>query len=300
MSESRPVLAKASIWIIASSFCFGSLSTITVLAARAGLPLLRAMLWRYLIAVVLLFFLARKNYRDVEILHVIRLMAIGAVGQALITYLSLRALDYLPVGPLAFLFYTYPAWVTLIAAISGKERLTLVRLTALAIAMTGIAVMVGAPATGSLDRTGVLLALGTALLFALYLPALHKAQAGVRSEVAAFYLVCGVLASFLISSLITNQVEPPGSPEQWSYVLLLSLVCTVAAFATLIAGLRVLGPVRTSIVSTVEPFFTALLGVLFLRETPAGTTFAGGALVAVAVVILQVSGAAREADAAVL
>ena len=34
----------------------------------------------------------------------VQLLLIGGFGQALITYLSLRALEYIPVGPLAFLF----------------------------------------------------------------------------------------------------------------------------------------------------------------------------------------------------
>lgn len=227
-------------------------------------------------------------------------MLVGAIGQALITYLSLKALDYLPVGPLAFLFYTYPAWVAITSAITGRESLTLSRLSALLIAMIGIAVMVGTPAAESLNPVGVALALGTAFLYALYLPSLHKAQAGIRPDVATFYLLIGVLASFAASIILTGEGKFPVSIDQWKYVLLLSLVCTVAAFSTLIAGLRTLGPVRTSIISTIEPFFTAVLGVVFLGQSLSRSTFAGGAIVALAVVILQLTGGAKESDAAMI
>lgn len=300
MTDSQSGLTRASALIIASSLGFGSLSTLTVLAANAGLPLINAMFWRYLLAVSVLIVFLRKETLTVTRNRAFRLMLVGAIGQALITYLSLKALDYLPVGPLAFLFYTYPAWVAITSAITGRESLTLSRLSALLIAMIGIAVMVGTPAAESLNPVGVALALGTAFLYALYLPSLHKAQAGIRPDVATFYLLIGVLASFAASIILTGEGKFPVSIDQWKYVLLLSLVCTVAAFSTLIAGLRTLGPVRTSIISTIEPFFTAVLGVVFLGQSLSRSTFAGGAIVALAVVILQLTGGAKESDAAMI
>ena len=79
---------------------------------------------------------------------------------------------------------------------------------------------------------------------------------------------------------------------------MLSIIGTVIAFGTLIAGLRVLGPVRTSIVSTVEPFFTAMLGVLLLDETLTAATIVGGAMIAAAVIILEWTGRERTAPVA--
>jgi drug/metabolite transporter (DMT)-like permease len=166
------------------------------------------------------------------------------------------------------------------------------------LAMIGITATVGVRTTDSLNPIGVALALGTALLYAMYLPALHHVQKGIRPDVATLYLLFGVLVSFAIIGLVTHQIVVPVSANQWKFVLLIAVVCTVAAFSTMIAGLRILGPVRTSIVSTVEPFFTALLGVVLLRQALSGATFIGGALVAAAVVLLQLIGGAKETDAA--
>jgi drug/metabolite transporter (DMT)-like permease len=64
-------------------------------------------------------------------------------------------------------------------------------------------------------------------------------------------------------------------------------VCTALAFIAFLRGLGVLGPVRTAIVSTVEPFFTALLGAAVLGQPLTPPMLAGGALIAAAVVLLQ-------------
>lgn len=216
-------------------------------------------------------------------------MLVGGIAQSTITFLSLHALNYLPVGPLAFLFYTYPAWVALISAITGKETLTFSRVIALAIAMTGIVVMVGLPSSGSLNRFGVTLALGVALLYSLYLPLLHRVQEGIPAATSSFYLISGVFTAFLIANVVSGDVRLPNSASAWTYAILLGAWSTVVAFATLVAGLRVLGPVRTSIVATVEPFFTALLGSFLLGEVASRNTVTGGILIAAAVLILQIT-----------
>ena len=288
MPGQRQIVAKATMLIVLSACTFGSLSTLTVLIAREGMSLLPAMFWRYLLAAVALsIFLRRRIVNDVRKYDALRLMAVGGLGQALITYLSLYALEYLPVGPLAFLFYTYPAWVVLISAVAGREALTLMRIIALSIAMTGIVVMVGTPSAVHLSTFGILLALGTAILYAIYLPSLSYVQRGIPAAVSSFYLICGVLGVFLVANVATGKLQMPATTEMWGYLLSLSLFSTVIAFASLIAGLRVLGPVRTSIIATIEPFFTALLGTIFLNQALTRSIFAGGVLIAGAVLLLQ-------------
>ncbi|MBA3342116.1 MAG: DMT family transporter [Gemmatimonadaceae bacterium] len=282
---------RATLFLIVSACCFGSVTTLTVLTNRAGLPFITAMSWRYVLGGFILFLLMKSTSSiDVTWQKKWRLVLIGATAQALITYLSLYALNYIPVAPLAFLFFTYPAWVALLSALRGKERVTSASMTALTLAMLGISVMIGAPSAVSLNSAGVMLGLGTALLYALYLPAMETAQRGLPPSVSTFYLILGAGATFLVSSVITGQMQLPPSLEAWGYVGLLSVVCTVLAFTALIAGLRELGPLRTAIISTVEPFFTSLLGVFFLRENLTVTTLTGGALIAVAVVLLHWQG----------
>jgi drug/metabolite transporter (DMT)-like permease len=61
----------------------------------------------------------------------------------------------------------------------------------------------------------------------------------------------------------------------------------VIAFSTLIKGLAVLGPVRTAIIATVEPFFTAILGAAVLGSQLGAATLIGGSLIATAVLVIE-------------
>src|SRR5918996_841796 len=104
-SDARsPHLARASALVLFSACCFGSIPILTTLATGGGARLVDLLAWRHLIAAVLL--------------------VLAGGGQAAIAFVSLSALRYIPAAMLTFLFYTYPAWVAVIAALRGSERIT--------------------------------------------------------------------------------------------------------------------------------------------------------------------------------
>jgi drug/metabolite transporter (DMT)-like permease len=298
MESSNTQTSRATLLIVVSALCFGSISTLTVLITRAGVPLVGAMAWRYVVAAALLLgIIGIEQLRSMPRRRLVQLLLIGGLGQALITYLSLHALEYIPVGPLAFLFYTYPAWVALLAAVRRTERLTSTRVVALTLALMGVTVMVGAPATDKLNPVGVMLALGSALLYSAYLPALEHLQQGVPALVSAFLLIVGAAITFVLAALFTGELDLPRGAIVWANILVLAIVSTVIAFSSLIKGLSILGPVRTAIIATVEPFFTAILGVIVLGNQLTVTTLLGGILIAAAVLLIQWTSMRREVTA---
>src|SRR4051812_32382910 len=286
MKSRSDSIGRATLFIVISALSFGSISVLTVLTTSAGVSLITAMTWRYVLAALLLLAAPQvRSLRSTSRRKVIQLVLIGGLGQAVITYLSLHALEYISVGPLAFLFYTYPAWVALLAAIRG-ERLTPIRVIALILALTGVTIMVGAP-TERLNPVGVALALGSALLYSAYLPALEHVQEGVPALLSTFLLIAGAAAAFLIAAAVTGDLRLPVGMGVWTNIALLAFVSTVIAFSSLIKGLAVLGPVRTAIIATVEPFFTAVLGILILKNEPRTATLVGGILIAAAVLTIE-------------
>ncbi|MDB4882606.1 MAG: protein of unknown function transrane, partial [Gemmatimonadetes bacterium] len=77
------------------------------------------------------------------------------------------------------------------------------------------------------------------------------------------------------------------APVAWLMIALLAVVSTVIAFLAFLRGLAVIGPVRTSIVSTIEPFWASLLASIVLGQPLSPRVLGGGILVAAAVVILN-------------
>jgi drug/metabolite transporter (DMT)-like permease len=287
MESTDASIGRATALIVISALSFGSISVLTILTTGAGVPLLTTMAWRYVLGALMLGLVARsRESRSISRGRIVQLVLIGGFGQALITYLSLYALRYIPVGPLAFLFYTYPAWVAIVAAVRGTERLTVTRVIALTLALIGVSVMVGAPVE-KLNPIGVVLALASALLYSVYLPALEHVQEGVPAMLATFLLIFGAAVSFVLAASLARELYVPPGASVWTNILLLAIVSTVIAFSSLIKGLSVLGPVRTAIIATVEPFFTAILGVAVLRNQLSAATLIGGMLIAAAILVIE-------------
>ena len=282
-------IGRATMLVAFSACCFGSIAILVTLATRAGARLSEVLAWRFLIAALLLAIVAggpsivrREARRGVP------LIVLAGGGQAAIGALSLGALRYIPAATMIFLFYTYPAWVTVISAMRGKEALTGRRLLALLLSLAGIGVMVGVPGTGasSVATPGVLLALAGALLYALYIPMINHLGRELPPALTATYATTGAGIILTVFAAITGGfARQPASV--WLTIALLAVLCTVIAFTFFLRGLAALGPVRTAIVSTVEPFWGALLGAFVLAQPLAARTLTGGALVAAAVVILN-------------
>ena len=296
----RSSIARATLLLLFAASCFGSVSIFTVIGTRAGASLATLMVWRYLIA-LLLFAGAAGGLARLRLppKRAIEFLLLGGGGQALVTYVSLTSLRYITVATLGFLFYTYPAWIALFAAMKGSERLDRTRLLALALSLAGITLMVGAPAAANAPLIGVTLALAAAIIYALYVPTINRLQGKTSALVTCVYIAGGALVVFIVGGVLDGTLTAQLEPAAWVAVLGLASFSTVLAFLAFLRGLAALGPVRTAIISTVEPFWTAVGGALVLSQPLTLANVAGGALIAAAVLLLQwqARASAREAPA---
>jgi drug/metabolite transporter (DMT)-like permease len=281
--------ARATILIVVAACCFGSIATLATLATGAGARIVDVLTWRYVIASVLL--VGATGGVGAMRAHSGRawsLLLFAGGGQALIATLTLAALRYISAATMIFLFYTYPAWVAVLSALRGREALSAQRILALVLSLAGIAVMVGLPGTGdATSPIGVALALVSALLYALYIPMIDHLGRDVPPAVTAMFVCVGAAVILGIAAMATGGLGIRQAPIAWLAIVLLAVVCTVVAFLLFLRGLAAIGPVRTAIISTVEPFWGAFLASLVLAQPLSAHTLGGGALVAAAVILLN-------------
>ena len=268
---------------------FASVSILTAAAVATGLTLTTVLTWRYVLAaVVLTIWVGARGYPRIPPREMLRFVALGGFGQALLVYLALASLAYIPAATLAFLFYTYPAWVAVAQAVRGAERLDGRRALALACSFGGIAVMVGRPAAGAIDPRGVALALGAAIVYGAYIPMMRALQKDHPVAPTSAYAKIGSALAFLVASVADRSFTAQLTPNAWGLIALLTVGSTVLPGVFFMMGLVRLGPVRTAVVSSVEPFLTALLAAMVLDQPLTGASLVGGAAIVAAVSLLQV------------
>ena len=217
-------------------------------------------------------------------------LALGAFGYSVQAGCYFAALERIDASLLSLLLYTFPAMVTVAAFVLGREGLDRRRLTALALALGGILLVVAGAGTGSLDPVGVALGLSAALVYTTYI-LVSDSVVGRMQPVVLSALVCTgaavslTIASALLGQLHLGQVTTVG----WAWLGGIAVVSTVGAIVLFFAGLRRAGPTTASILATVEPVVTVLLAFLVFGETLGALQLLGGALVLTAVVVLSSS-----------
>lgn len=281
-------LAPGTLFTLLAALGFAAVSILTSLATAAGLTLATVLAWRYTLSAVLLTtWVGTHDYKRIPPWEMLRFIIVGGGGQALLVYLALSSLAYIPVATLAFLFYTYPAWVALVQAVRGAEALDARRVAALTLSFIGIGIMVGMPDAETIDWRGIALALSAAMIYGAYIPIMRALQKDHPVAPPSAYSKIGAALVFLILSVSDQSFTWRMDGEIWLVILALTVFSTVLPSVFFLMGLIRLGPVRTAIVSTVEPFLTAMLGVIVLRQRLTVPTLVGGALIVGAVVLLQ-------------
>ena len=281
-------LGAGTLYTLLAAAGFAAVSILTSLATAAGLSLATVLAWRYtLSAVALVGFVGAKNYPRIRPNEMYKLVGLGGFGQALLVYVALSSLKFIPAATLAFLFYTYPAWVALVQAVRGAEAMDTRRALALALSFAGIGVMVGMPGAEHLDWRGIALALSAAAIYGAYIPMMRVLAKDHPVAPVSAYTKIGSAVAFLVLAVSDGSFSYQLDSRTWLVLAVLTIFSTVLPGVFFLMGLVRLGPVRTAIVSTVEPFLTALLGVLVLSQSLTLPTLLGGLLIIGAVVLLQ-------------
>ena len=285
--------ATGTACVVASAVAFGAMAILARIAFASGVDTATLLALRFAIAAVVM--LAVAVVRKIALPSggtlavVVLLGTVGYGGQA---FSFFTALTLAPAGLVALLLYLHPALVALLAAVFLHERLTAVKLVALALALTGTVLTIApalASSNGAPRGTGVLIGIVFAMAAAIFYSLYIVVGAWIGRRVAAFQVSTVVIASaaalFVAASLIRGPQWPQTSAG-WLAVLAIALLSTVAAVTLYFAGLRRIGPTRASTLSTLEPLVTVTLAALVLGESIAPVQMAGGALILTAVVLL--------------
>jgi drug/metabolite transporter (DMT)-like permease len=281
-------LGAGTFYALLAATGFAAVSILTAKATATGLTLATVLAWRYVLAAVILtLWVGTHRYKRIPPREMLQFVTIGGFGQALLVYLALSSLRFIPAATLAFLFYTYPAWVALTQALRGAEKLDARRATALALSFGGIGVMVGMPGAEAVDWRGVALALSAALVYGIYIPIMRVLQKDHPVAPPSAYSKIGASLAFLMLSVFDQSFTWRLAPEAWMTIGALAVFSTVLPSVFFLMGLIRLGPVRVAIVSTVEPFLTGLLAIVVLGQPLTWPTVVGGVLIIGAVLLLQ-------------
>lgn len=253
--------------------------------AQSGMAPATALGVRFAIAAAVLAGLLRLRRAEPvargRALRILALGAIGYAGQSSLFYLSLQR------GTAAtsiLLFYAYPALVCLVGWLVLGERRPARRTTlALGLSAMGTAMVAAASGPLTVSALGVACALGSALVFALYLLAGQRLGGEADAMATAALVAAGAALSCVLQGALAGELHAP--EHAWTLLTTYG-VFTAAAFTLTFAALAQLGARHTSVVMTLEAVFAIGLATLLLGEALTPAQVAGGACVLAATVVV--------------
>ena len=266
-----------------SAASFGVMPVLAKVAYDDGAEPIGVLSVRFALAAVVLLVLARARREALPRGRAAgTLVALGAVGYVGMSLCYFFALERISAGLTALLLYFYPALVVVLGAVFLRSRPRPAALACVAFATIGTVLTIG-PVQGG-QGLGVLLGLGSALVYASYILLSSRVHGVGPFATAATVMSAGAVVMGLLALL--TQPQLPSAPQAWLALAGVALVGGVLAVATFFAALRLLGPTDTAVVSTVEPVISIGVAAVVLGERLGPVQVAGGVVVLAAVAVL--------------
>jgi DME family drug/metabolite transporter len=276
--------------IALAAVSWGTTGTATTFLVRdSGLSPLAIGVARLALAAVVLAILARRRgalaIARADVIPCLTMGATMAVFQA--GYFSSVVLVGVALTALIAIC-SAPLIIAVLARTFLGERLTAPGTVALAVGVTGTAMLIGGTDAIAGARNyvlGVMLALAAGTAYATYVVIAKTSVArSAPLPVAAWTFTAGTI--WLAPVLIGVAPSPSQLATGWPLLLYLGVVTTGLAYAAYTTGLRDTSAAGAGIVALLEPLTATVLGVFLFNERFGSTGILGGVLLVSAVALL--------------
>ena len=202
-----------------------------------------------------------------------------------------EAYNYIASGLATTLIFLYPVLVAIIMVFLGVVPSWPVWL-AIAATFGGVLVMTQGSGGEAIDPIGVLLSLGSALVYALFIVIINrsKAIAEISNTLLTFYALTVGAVVFLGMSLFSDTTIIAGieGGSAWLNLVGLALLPTIVSTATLAIATRNIGATKASVLGVFEPITAILVGTMMFGE-PLTTNIIVGICIAIVAVTFMIS-----------
>ncbi|MGH2593605.1 MAG: DMT family transporter, partial [Anaerolineae bacterium] len=247
--------------------------------------------WRDLFASAALagtLYVTRRDRLRIERRHRLFLVGYG-LSLALMNTLWTYSVALNGAAVSTVLVYASPAFTAIVARGLFGERLTRLRLAAIAASLAGCVLVSGAhmPEAWSINAGGIVIGIGSGLGFTLY-STLGKfsARRGINSWTAT-------LSTFAVATCVLFFTQNGDTLftlgralDGWAILIVLAVVPTLGGFGLYTASLGYLPAGTANLIATLEPALTALLAFILLGESLNAAQLIGSLLILGSVVSL--------------
>lgn len=274
--------------VIISAAGFGFLGIFAKYAFAAGVNVITLSTLRFSVAAIAMWLvlLIKRENPLVTGKQLLALICLGVLGYAVMSSLYFSAVELIPASLVAILMYTYPVLVTVLSSWINREPVTGRKILSLLISFTGLLLVVGVVFRG-LNGLGVFFASINALVYSFFIVLSNKLVGKISPLVVTTYIISAAAAALACVGFFTRSLALAVSSGGWLAVSGVAFFSTVTAILTFFQGMKIIGPSRASIISTLEPVVATLAAFLLFAEKMTWVQVLGGLMVIGAVILVQ-------------
>jgi drug/metabolite transporter (DMT)-like permease len=270
---------------------FSELNLALLLIATSG-PLGRSLTmnpfqsiwWRALLSLLILIVIIKwsKFNWSVKKIKGQKTLLLSGVLMAIhwVTYFYALQLSGIAIGMLSL--FTYPVITAFLEPLFTKNKVNLIQVLLAIIICLGMYLILPEFSLENTKTQGILWGTLSALSYSLRNLVLKSSVNNIEAPVIMFYQML-VTALLLLPSLFFFPLDKV--PSALPALLSLALFTTCLGHSLFIRSFKNFSISTVSILSSIQPVYGIILGVLFLNETPSITTLIGGVLILSTVVI---------------
>jgi drug/metabolite transporter (DMT)-like permease len=236
-------------------------------------------------AILILF---NKSSLKVQKTDVLFFLIFGVFAVALQRISYFYAVDLTTATVAAILFYTYPVFVTLLAYVVLKEKITPGESLAIALTFSGVALVVKVYDISSLNVNvaGIAFGLASSLFFVLYFMMTKKLRNRYTSWTLTVYGdgIGALILTPIISLSFPQIIEFPS--QLWLLIFVIAWVPSLLAYLLYSYAIKYVKASKGSILSVIEPLSAALFSTIFVGERLENLQFIGIVLALAGVILL--------------
>ena len=197
---------------------------------------------------------------------------------------------YIAAGVASTLLFTYPIMTAVIMAVLFKERITFKTVAAIVLSLVGVLLLYWSDSGGTLNLTGVILVLISALTYAVYIIVVNRCPLQMSSFKINFYVIGYCTLGMAVFALISgNPLQLPQNTTSWFYAAWLAVVPATLSLVLMVYASKYVGATPTAILGALEPLTAVLIGIFVFNEGFGLHLAIGIALILSAVIITAYS-----------
>lgn len=241
--------------------------------------------FRYLIAIPILGIMIKARGRNFKLNHneILPLIVMGILV-ALSSLTLFQSYLFMDAGIASTLLFVYPVIVGVIMAFFFKEKVTLITILCIVLALGGIGLLYKGGDGTTLNLTGTLLVMASALSYAIYIVGVNRPVLQyVATLKITFYILLFGLSLFLFRVNFGVSLITPDKWYLWLNLIALAVFPTAISFLCTTSAIQYIGSTPTAILGALEPVTAVFFGVTVFGETLTMRIMVGILLIIIAV-----------------